>query len=79
MSKISHAYRIFLDELTTADVFREHWHPLEKIGCSYEKGHGRLFAIDVPPETDIYEAYKLLALGEQKNIWELPSSLTVDN
>lgn len=63
-------YRIFLNERTTADIFRKYWEPLENIGCSYEKGQGRLFAIDVPPSTNINKAYGLLEEGEKNNIWE---------
>ncbi len=63
-------YRIFLGENVLAEAFRKYWQPLENIGCTYEKGQGRLFAVDIPPSTDIYKAYSLLEEGEKNNIWE---------
>jgi hypothetical protein len=63
-------YRIFLGEEVTAEIFRKYWEPLEKIGCTYEKGQGRLIAVDVPPTTDIYHTYALLEEGEKDSIWE---------
>lgn len=63
-------YRIFLEESIINEVFKQYWNPLEKIGCTYEKGKGRLIAVDVPPQANIYETYKFLENGEQNNIWE---------
>ena len=48
----------------------EHWDPLQRLGCSYEEGPGRLLAVDVPPEADIQAVYELLELGEQEQLWE---------
>jgi hypothetical protein len=59
-------YRIILSDTAS---FNEFWQPLEKIGCTYEKGEGNLYAIDVPPKTDIYKVYSLLQIGEDSNAW----------
>lgn len=63
-------YRIFLGENVSAVIFRKYWQPLEEIGCSYEKGQGRLIAIDVPDTTDVHKTYSLLEEGEKHGIWE---------
>lgn len=63
-------YRIFLSKNIQAETFRKNWEPLEMIGCTYEKGQGSLFAIDIPPSVDIYKAYSLLEEGEKNGIWE---------
>lgn len=62
--------RIIINKNITAEKFREYWELLEKIGCTYEKGEGRLFAIDIPPGADIYDAYRLLEKGEANEIWD---------
>ena len=54
----------------TPYTFKKFWKPLQEIGCTYEKGMGRLYAVDVPSSTDIYRAYKLLEEGKKNNIWE---------
>jgi hypothetical protein len=54
------------------------WQELEDIGCSYEgakdietsMGQKDLFAVDVPPQTDIYAAYRILERGEADSIWQ---------
>jgi hypothetical protein len=71
LKKSGHStYRIFLQEKVTEDAFETAWIPLENMGCSYEKGYNRFYAIDVPLETDIYKAYSILQEGERNNIWE---------
>lgn len=62
-------YRFFLMEGIEVDQWRPFWQPLEDIGCTYEQGTARLFAVDVPPEVDIYKMYALLDQGEQAGIW----------
>jgi len=63
-------YRIILKDHVVAEQFRNYWVPLEEIGCTYEKGSGNLFAIDVPANTDIDKAYSFLERGEEVGIWE---------
>lgn len=63
-------YRIFQNEGVLAQVFDVYWKPLDKIGCGKEAGGDGFFAVDVPPETDIYQAYALLEKGEENGIWQ---------
>lgn len=49
--------------------FEKAWDKLQSLGCTYERATDRLIAIDVPPETDIYEAYAVLELGENDKVW----------
>jgi hypothetical protein len=63
-------YRIFLANNVTEQQFNSYWAPLEKIGCSYEKGFNRFYSIDVPSDADIYIAHSLLENGEKNNVWE---------
>ncbi len=62
-------YRVILNKDVSITEFRSCWEGLEQIGCTYEQGEGRLVAIDVHSNTDIFKAYNLLEIGEQKNIW----------
>lgn len=62
-------YRFFIMDGITEDQWSPYWQPLEEIGCTYERGGSRLFAVDVPPETDIYRAYGLLDAGEKAGVW----------
>jgi hypothetical protein len=53
------------------------WHGLEEVGCTYDSlraidtsmGLRDLFAVDVPPQTNIYEVYEMLRRGEQEGVW----------
>ncbi len=71
LKKSGHStYRIFLADKVTERQFESFWEPLEKIGCSYEKGFNRFYSIDVPNDTDIYKAFSLLEDGEKNSVWE---------
>lgn len=63
-------YRILINKEIDENLFKRYWEKLENIGCSYEQGKNRLIAVDVPPETNIYEAYKLLEDGEKAGTWD---------
>jgi len=63
-------YRIILSENITENDFKISWQPLEKLDCTYEKATKRLFAIDVPPKTDIYKVYSALEEGEKQGTWD---------
>jgi len=63
-------YRVFLYEGTTDEKFKRIWGELEQLGCTYEKATDRLFAIDVPPQANIYEAYGILERGETSQAWD---------
>lgn len=48
------------------------WEKLQALGCTYESTccEGQmLYTIDVPAQTNIYYAYRLLELGQQQGIW----------
>jgi hypothetical protein len=62
-------YRIVKSEGVALSRFQEQWEPLQKLGCSYEEGPGRLLAVDVPPEADIHAVYSILEQGEQGRSW----------
>lgn len=62
-------YRFFLVDGISEDQWKPYWQPLEAIGCSYEQGTARLFAVDVPSGTDIYQTYALLDQGEKAGVW----------
>jgi len=65
-------YRIFLlgDNGLDSAGFHEHWAPLERLGCSFERATAHLFAVDVPPEADIHRVYELLETGEMARVWD---------
>jgi hypothetical protein len=46
-----------------------YWQRLEELGCTYERGTARLFAVDVPSTADIHKAYELLDAGEKAGVW----------
>ena len=63
-------YRIFLSNTETLKRFQEYWAPLEAVGCTLERATERLFAVDVPPEADIYRVYDALTKGEAAGVWD---------
>jgi len=63
-------YRIFLVGENSAEQFEKAWEPLQKMGCLYERATDHLVAVDVPPATDIYEAYAALEQGETTGVWD---------
>ena len=46
-----------------------YWDVLERKGCTYEEGPKGLLAVDVPPGTNIFEAYAALQAGEDAGAW----------
>ena len=62
-------YRIIWSEVLGFERFLKAWKPLEKIGCTFEQGYGTLVAVDVSPETDVYEAYAIMEKGETDGAW----------
>ena len=65
-------YRAYLskDVALPGVRFLKVWSPLEQIGASYEVADGRLIAIDIPAQADIYAAYKFLEEGETAGVWD---------
>jgi len=64
-------YRIILEKTMTEHDFRRFWLPLQNIGCSYESTSidFLIYAVDVPPKTNIYYVFDLLSAGESAGIW----------
>ena len=65
-------YRIILEKYKLENDFSNYWNSLEKLGCSYEEAEKEkvhLFAIDVPPNSDIHKVYELLSEGERAEVW----------
>ena len=62
-------YRVILNPGTTDKDFENAWDKLGDLGSTYERATDRLIAVDVPPETDIYEAYAALESGEKAGVW----------
>ena len=60
-------YRIFM---TTGASFDSAWAPLGELGCTYERATEHHFAVDVPPESDIYRVYALLEAGKVSGHWD---------
>lgn len=60
-------YRVYLQE---SGVFEFYFDMLKNLKCTYEKATENLYAIDVPPDADIYKIYKILEMGEQRKSWE---------
>ena len=63
-------YRIFVSNAETLQRFSDCWAPLERLGCTLERATERLFAVDVPREVDIHEAYEAMASGETAGVWD---------
>jgi hypothetical protein len=66
-------YRLLLAKGTTIDSvdFREHWVPLEQMGCSFELAKATWLSVDIPPQVDISVAYSRLESGENEGVWQV--------
>jgi len=65
-------YRIRLPAGRSHEFFLNHWVRLGKLGCTYEGSSAnaeRLYSIDVPPEVDVFEVYRLLEERELQGVW----------
>lgn len=63
-------YRLLVDGRSAE--FATWWQKLQRLGCTYEStdfGGRKLFAVDVPPATDIYAVYRILEDGEKQHVW----------
>jgi len=61
-------YRIIPRAGRNGDV-PERWAKLREFGCTYEEGPNGLLAVDVPPETNIFDVYAALQAGENAGVW----------
>lgn len=65
-------YRVKLARGRNHDDFLARWAAFRSLGCSFEGSSmdsTRLYAIDVPPRTDIRDVYRLLEVGEKIGDW----------
>src|SRR5262249_15342635 len=62
-------YHLLLEPNSPDDAFEQAWGGLRAIGCSYERFSPRFVGVDVPPETDIHDAYRLFAQGQESGVW----------
>jgi hypothetical protein len=70
-------YRLLFAGCVSDSKFTEYWNPIQDLGASYESmsyktkagGIQTLFAIDIPPSTDIINAYGALEKGERDKVW----------
>ncbi|EKE82940.1 DUF4265 domain-containing protein [Idiomarina xiamenensis] len=66
-------YRIRTPSGKDHQYFLEHWKPLEELGCSFEgssASNKRLYAIDMPPNVDVFKAYNIMEEKESQGVWE---------
>jgi hypothetical protein len=52
--------------------FMECWARLETLGCSYESStidERKIYALNVPAESNVYDVYEILNIGESSNRW----------
>jgi hypothetical protein len=67
-------YMLLIQPAETAVL--PYWNALERLGCSYESmyidlstGRRLLYSVDVPPTTDMHEAYEILEKGQSQGAW----------
>ncbi len=70
MKIFNSTYRFFLVSENSQQGFESAWQPLEALKCTYERATDFLLAVDVPPKTDIYEAYEILEQGLEAGVWD---------
>lgn len=63
-------YRFIIPQGIGEETWLAYWTPIERLGCTYERATDRIFAVDVPPASDIYQVYSLLEQGENAGAWE---------
>ncbi|MYM57137.1 DUF4265 domain-containing protein [Thalassovita mangrovi] len=67
------SYRIRPSDHAGQRAFRTYWTPLRDLGCTYDEGNFGylLYAVDIPPDTDIATARALLEAGTAAGVWEV--------
>lgn len=66
-------YRIKIPEGKGHDYFLKHWGKLEQLGCTFEGSsvnRCRLYAVDIPPNVDVFKAYEVMEEYENQGVWE---------
>jgi hypothetical protein len=62
-------YRLHVPGGLDSPAFKLAWRPLETIGCTFEQAD-KVLAVDVPPATNIHQAYELFETGEKAGVWD---------
>ena len=64
-------YQILLNQDSKRSDFERLWARLAALGCTYEssKDPENVFAVDVPPQSDVYAVYAVLEDGEREGVW----------
>ena len=60
-------YRVFVLEERDFSQWSQR---LQEAGCTYERATEHLYAIDVPPEADVYRTYDILEMGVKEGVWD---------
>ncbi len=63
-------YRVFLRGEYDADEFAQAWGPFDSLNCGYEGATDRLYAIDVPPASDVRSVYRALQEKVDAGYWD---------
>ncbi len=66
-------YRLLVKADDLPKPFSVYWKPIENLGCSYEENSEmalRMYAVDVPPTTDVKKVYAFLEMGEEAGVWD---------
>jgi len=66
-------FRVKLSESDDHSKFVENWSELQSLGCTVERCSGDLnllYAIDVPPETNVEDVVTILEAEEKLGVWE---------
>lgn len=66
-------YRVKLASGIGREQFQQYWPQLAALGCTYEwsaSNERPLYAIDVPPESDVFEVYRVLEEIEAIGVWQ---------
>lgn len=74
VTQLGHStYRVLLNPGQPSSRFYNMWPQLESIGCSFESSADPedIYAIDIPPSSDVNEVYWLLMSGEREGHWHL--------
>lgn len=74
IAKSGHStYRIVLNDSTDDVIFKSRWMEIATLGCTYESfidESMNLYAIDIPPGSDVRKVYVLLEAGEKDGVWD---------
>jgi hypothetical protein len=64
-------YRVWVNNPAAFDSegFRRLWERLSELGCSYEAAKRRWIAFDVPPDSDVFAAYRVIEEGAANAVW----------